>query len=507
LSGDTRRMAETAEIESPIPLYPYQVAHFQKLVDIFLNGHIGIDTSTTGAGKSITAAAVARVFGFKHIIIICPKSVKVSWTETIAKTELTVENIITYQSLRGLSGRSIKHPYLTRFDRAGEGTIFAATQHFRGLLQEGVFLIFDEVQNIKNNSDQMKAAKALITALLGDSTKSRVLFLSASPFDKEEHAINFLRCLGFIRHRNLYSINKDTGECKLQGAQELIDMCNYFDARGTRAVVDPVEFSKRTIQPMCYQLFCEVLKPKIFSSMSPPRLDVVKDIKNGYYHLDDPVPLLEAIDMMSRAAHYRKDDKTVDSKNADWSAITRALMALETAKLPIFTRLALKRLMENDTNQVIVFVNYRNSITSIANALQEFAPMILCGDTSDRDREAIINAFQSASRRLLISNMKVGGVGINLHDIMGGRKRFVYGSPNYMAIDMHQATGRVYRASTLTSPEIRWIYGEVGREETSILNALSRKGEVLRTILDRQVEDGVQFPGQYESQHYAIDQE
>lgn len=485
-----------------INLRPYQVEHFERICNIFTRYHCAIDTSPTGAGKSYVTAAIINYFKFPHVIIICPKSVKVSWDEVITNTNIKVTEIMTYQTLRGQTGKSISHEYLQRVERKGENTVFFPTEKLRTLVNEGALIVFDEVQNIKNTSDQLKAAKAMISLLLStNATTSRVLFLSGSPFDKEEHSINFMRALGFIRHRNLYTNNSETSEMKLQGAEELIGICrSCFDKEMTDKIIQETEMDKKNIAPMCYRLFCEVLKPKLFSAMSPPPLQVDKDVKNGYYKLDHPQPLIDAINMLGKVAKFKKETMDVNSKEADWGAITSALMKIEESKIPIFVRLAVQKLNENATNQVIILVNYTNNLFNISAQLKEFKPMIMNGTSNDKQRSQIIRKFQEGNERLLVANMKVGGVGINLHDTRGNKPRFMFASPNYMAIDMHQATGRVHREGTLTKPIIRFVYGLVGVEETSILNALARKKTVMERILDDQVKSGIVFPGAYENE-------
>ena len=73
------------------------------------------------------------------------------------------------------------------------------------MVQEGTLLIIDEIQNIKNISSQFLACQKLIEEIVtnfsgpfhvdGPKTKSRVLLLSGSPIDKQEHALHLFRSL------------------------------------------------------------------------------------------------------------------------------------------------------------------------------------------------------------------------------------------------------------------------------------------------------------------------
>lgn len=497
---------EIANETQGVTLLQRQVDHFVRLATIFQRHHCAIDTSPTGSGKSFTAAALAIHFGFQRVLIVCPKSVKVSWEEVVASTGIPVVGLFTYQMLRGMAGKTLSHPYLTRHDRAGEAALFAPTDALRTLINEGTLIIFDEVQNIKNKSDKMRATKAIISLLLGTTTgTSRALMLSGSPFDKEEHSTNFMRAMGFIRHRQLYSVNPATKDVVLHGAQELIDVCERLDPERTGAVVRGLTLNKRTIPTLCFNLFCEVIKRHMISEMPPPDLNMEKDVKDGYYHTDHPETLAAAIGMLSRAARFREKDGVVEETN--FSAITPALVRIEMAKADIFIRLARTRLERDPHCRVILFLNYNDTIEVVKRGLLQYEPLMLIGSSSDAQRRRIIHAFQAEERRLLISNTQVGGIGLNLQDLMGGRKRYVFGSPTYSAIDMHQAVGRVYREGTLTQPEIRWVYGEVTKLEASILGALARKRAVLEKVLTEQVARGEKFPGGYPEVHVPLAEE
>lgn len=484
-------------------LEPYQVPHYERMCSILERSHCALDKSPVGAGKSYVLAAIAQYFGFRHVLIVCPKSVQVSWEEVIENTQIPVVDIITYASLRGSTGRTLSHPYLVRHDKDGSSPVFAPTETFQKLIEEGTLIVFDELQNIKNASAQMLAAKAMFTYLYNhDTPNSRIVCLSGTPIDKEAQATNLLRAMGFIRHRNLH--DRVDGVIRLQGADELIRICRGFDPVKTEEICNHAYYTPHVVKEMVYELFCEVILKSIGSCMIPPPLEVQKDVKNGYYVVEDGKALARGVKQLEAAAGYSAETETYDKGTAEWGGIGKALAEIELAKVPVFVRLAKKRLLENSMQQVIIFVNYTESLTQLQSQLSEFQPLVMYGKTNIKDRIKIVHAFQSGSSRLLIANTEVGGVGINLHDLFGDRPRFVYGSPSYKAISMHQATGRVYRRGTRSMPVIRWVYGENCEQETGILNVLAEKCQVLERVLEEQVENKIVFPGGYEAVRYNL---
>ena len=113
-------------------------------------------------------------------------------------------------------------------------------------------------------------------------------------------------------------------------------------------------------------------------------------------------------------------------------------------------------------------------------------------------RGEIIEKFQrpTSEYRLMIINTKLGE-GTNLDDRYGHLPRDVYINASYDILAIHQASDRTRRTGTKSETNIWIVYGKVGLRETSILNALARKSDVMRQILPQQVQDGIRFPGDY----------
>ena len=62
---------------------------------------------------------------------------------------------------------------------------FKASERYMQMLNEGLLLIVDEIQNIKNVSGQFLAAQAMLKPILeAQGLKSRVILLSGSPIDR-----------------------------------------------------------------------------------------------------------------------------------------------------------------------------------------------------------------------------------------------------------------------------------------------------------------------------------
>jgi superfamily II DNA or RNA helicase len=479
-----------------------QVDHFNRIDAILQTNHCYIDTSPLGSGKTYVSAAIAVKYGFP-IAVCCPKAAIAVWDKVCQEYGIPVLFAIGYESLRSITGKQPKHQLLTRVDTENR-TYFTATEKFLEMARSGLLLVLDEIQHLKNDSDQYKACKALTMACRSVGGACRIGLISASPFDKEELAVNLIKLAGYIQHPKLFMYFREVAEIKFYGAQEFIDVCRAMNPTMTHQILTTYPVDHKNVPGLCYRLFVDILMPVIASSMPPLELETEKDVKNGYYNMTpvDAEALNRAITELSQAARYNPLTQTYDSKNASWGAIQTAQIHSETAKIGIFARLTRQNLVSDPQCKVINCVNYINTIHTLARELAEFNPVIMYGETPQRERNRIIERFQTdPSCRLIIANTQVICESISLDDKVGNAPRYTYISPSYSILRLHQATGRTHRDGTRSKATIRFIYGKIGSRETSILNALSRKNKVLRETLTVQVEHGMKFPGEYEDEY------
>lgn len=492
-----------------------QVEHFKRVLDILNRFYFYVDGSEMGTGKTYIAAGVALTLQLP-VIVVCPKQVKQVWRDVFTTYGVPTYQlpetggVMTYDALRSRKGYQPKHGLLIR-DDTGEGTQFYPTSLFVNLLQAGVLVIFDECQKLKNTSDQHKAVKALVRQFYAVGGKSRVAFLTGTMLDKPEHAVNFLRMVGFITSRNLYS--KVRGEVRQEGINDLHQWAARIDSEATSEFIamHPFEATRKKATDYAFDLFETVIKPGVMSIM--PSLKFDKDIKNGYYTLppEDEREYRAAINDLAGAVQYNARSDTVVMTKENMGSVTLALKRIQHAKKRGMARVAREILntpqYDAQGNQlcpkVILFANYYEVIDYLLEELSEFNPVELTGRmTSERKRNANVAAFQAPTSecRILIGNPLVGGLGINLHDTTGYFPREEYIMPDYRVMDTHQAAYRVYRDGVVGTAKVRMFYGLSGAKETSVLSAIARKGEVMQRV---HREQGAKFPNEYEDEYEA----
>lgn len=490
-------------------LKPSQTPHCNRLLDILEESLFACDFSVMGAGKTWVGNAIGVETGLP-LMVLGPRGSLTNWETVGDDMGGQVIFTSTYESLRSIRGCQPKHGYLQRYDYEDGSVGFAPTKAFRDLAKEGIILICDECQKIKNSSDQTKAVRALVREILDNGGKSRLMLLSGSPFEESKHALNFFRFVGFVTHPKMYNISK-SGDFTPLGLAELIDNLNHYAPEEVeQLVITHSPFTKKSVGEFVFAAFTEIIVPFFSSAMPSPAVDFRKDVGNGYYRFEteeEATELINAIQGLQRAAAFNPREGTINYDNNNMGIVTTALRRVELAKVPLFARKTRETLAATEKGKVVIFFNYTEPIDRLRTLLAEFDPIVYDGRlTSRKQEDAAIAAFQTGGHRVLIANLKKGGITINLHDTIGDEPRTTYMSPTFSILDMHQASARTYRQGLKSDAIIRAVYGEVGTEdmrilESRILAALSRKTENLKKILIQQAKEGVLFPGEYPDIH------
>lgn len=493
--------------QKKVELLPHQIDHFDRVGKILEENHGYFDTSLTRCGKTIIVMALAQLFSFR-IFVVCPVSAESGWKEEAKKFGVEIVHISTYASFRSVTGKQPKHGYLNRHDdktKKVTKTSFSLTTKAKELFEQGVLLIFDEFHHIKNNSAQYKACAAFVDGIQ-DYPLCRFGLLSATPFDKEEHALQIVRFLGYVKSVKMFQTNPHTGVFELAGAQELIDRCALFDENATKKICEQVgTHHKNRVSELVFTLFSKVIKNAIGSAMEKPEYLVHKDVSNGYYNLpkDAEIRIMKAVNGFAAAANYDDETQTVErpEKN-NFGAITLSMKAIEKEKIPLFIRLTDATLQENPKAKVVLFVHYTHTFEALRDALEHWGLVAFNGSSKKEDRAARVKMFQEDPEiRVLVTNAKVGSEGISLDDQKGDEPRFSYVSPSYDMTVLHQLSGRTFTPTTKSNATVRMVYCKAGSIEMRILNALAIKTKVVKNVLDDRIRDAVLFPGEYPDYH------
>lgn len=534
----TERPANMAN--TPIHPYDYQLAHIERLETILQTSHFAIDLSPLGTGKTYTAAKIyqnATHIPFRHLLAVSPLSVKTKWCEVNETYNLELIDNLTYNEIGGRRGMSPAHGLLLRNDyqvevedeRTGETRllekyVFTPTAYFRQLIENGVLVVFDEFQHLKNDTAQTAAAECMVVAVMDAFAKmpvchSRVLFMSGSPVDKEEQVARMFRTLGIMRHPRIVSGRQ------YAGINEVIDWLevqfpNHPYLRDTVRQVSWYDHETQgyeqqadTAKIFMYRWFVDVLCGQMTSTMiMPPDTSgtgITLQKYNGIYETGDQYmqqKVAMAVESLQNISQRFRNQEIHSS--VAMQQVTLRMMQIETAKIDLFARLSREYLTNEKQKQtkVVVAVNYTDTIRELCSLLAEYQPLVMDGSKTLKQRRQILRDFQESSNehRLLLGNFSVLSTGIDLDDKDGRFPRVCLASPNYSTISIYQLGHRFLRGKeTKSGSEIYMVYTNTPGER-KITESLMRKGNVMKEVLADQVNAGITFPSDYVTIHRSF---
>jgi hypothetical protein len=151
-----------------------------------------------------------------------------------------------------------------------------------------------------------------------------------------------------------------------------------------------------------------------------------------------------------------------------FAVIMKARRRAEMLKIPL-----IHEMIEDDYNEgksIVTLLNFTESIIALNQRLSSqprFQNKIgyIYGERSQKQRWQDEIDFQSDSKRILLCNLKAGGVSLSFHDLRGYHPRTSILSPSFSAVDMMQALGRIHRQGGLTPCYQRIVFASGCIEE------------------------------------------
>lgn len=417
-------------------LLNYQIPHCLSMIFAFENSNIIIDASDTGTGKTYCSLAICKQFGLKPIII-CPKSVIQNWKDVSEYFEIEPENIINYEKVinTSFSKDNVESYPFVLFNKE--------EKTYEWLLQPSHIVILDEVHRCKNS-------KTLHSQLLSSLrvVNNKVIMLSATLADKIKLFKNFGYVMKFYDKPTNFSgwIKKLAIPHKKDEAIALNK--KLFPNYGGRMKIKDLGdmFPKNDIRAKCYQM-----------TNADKIAEQYKLIEDSYADIKDKA----------------------EKARVKLVQIIRARQAIEILKVPTFIQLIKENIIDGKSS--VVFVNFNETMRMIAEELK--VKCLVHGEQSIEERNQNIKDFQANTKTIILLNIRAGGVGVSLHDLVGSHQRVSIISPTWSAQDFVQTLGRIHRAGGKTDAIQKVIFCE-GTIEEFICDTLKYKLENLSKLND-----------------------
>lgn len=406
---------EPVEVKINTGLRSWQITAVGKMCAAIKKWGCAIDGSDVGVGKTYTACGVARELNM-DILIVCPKAVMESWRRVI-KNHFNMNSkligIVNYESLRLGKHESP----IASFVRNKKTHV----NEFTWKISKNTLIVWDESQKLKGS--KTKNSETCISAL---KSGYKMIFCSATNATNPLELKTVGMCLKLFDNNKQYytwlyrhGVVKGRFGLEYRGNKEVLTKLHkdIFVDRGVRLTRDSIpNFPESQIIADCYNMEEESRKKiiELYEEMERELLKLSKKIK--------------------------KESK---DNGSQLTAILRARQKIELVKVPLFIEM-IEEGLENGMS-VVVFMNFTESIEAISKRLN--TKCIVNGIVSDKDRQKHIDDFQADKERIILVNIAAGGAGLSLHDLNGNYPRLSLISPSYSAVQMRQATGRVWRDS------------------------------------------------------------
>lgn len=453
-------------------LRPWQKDHVERMKEL-LADHLALgDTSKCGLGKTVCSSYITAEFNYPALVI-CPNGLQSKWRKHLETENVKIVDILNYEKLRGSRGK-ISHPWLEISRNESGKSEFEASAKLKRYINDGVFVIIDECQRVRNSKAlQSRAVFAITRAVI--NSPSRIILISNTPCNIIDNAESMLRLTAIVRAKKMYNYDQTLKRYIYDsfGLDELIYYAYTINSSQTDLLVaSHPPTSKSRIQNLIYKLYIKIIKPKLIISMAEPTEMEHKSLfYNRFYKLDpESVELLEK--GYSLIKSYKKDGKNI-------SLGMKGIGFVEKAKLNRLVEEINIIIQEKPRTKIIVGMCRKANMYALQGRLKKYNVFVANSD-NPKERSEIVKAFQANNDvcQILISSSQVCGTGRDLDDLYGDRPRQIFIMPTYNYIDDYQLSNRACRlATTKSSSIVNYVYcgnSQKYPKERILINKLSK---------------------------------
>jgi hypothetical protein len=187
------------------------------------------------------------------------------------------------------------------------------------------------------------------------------------------------------------------------------------------------------------------------------------------------------------------DERTEGYSEHIFAVMMAARRKSELLKVPLFVEM-LEDLYD-EGKSVVLFLNFEDSVNAVVSRLSKSSKLknkigYIIGGQKAGIRQKDIEDFNADKKRIMVANIKAGGVGISLHDLNGNFPRASIISPNFSAFELVQALGRVWRQGGKTKSYQSVVYAAKTIEEKACQRVQFRINN-LSTLNDADMRAGI----------------
>src|SRR5574343_20431 len=399
-----------------------------------------------GLGKTIQAIGLANYLGLSRLLVVCPAGLRLNWAREIAKWHLRDGSTDVL-----LDGKGKIRPHrstIVSYDLAVRLRADLMRQQYDlVILDEGHYLKNPSAHRTKTALGYRRKAESGLISLA-----PRRVVLTGTPIPNHVD-----ECYSVIRAL----------------APETIDSMNFRAFLGHYAIVKSNGFGDKVVgirhEAELYQrlragFMVRRLKADVLKDLPDKTYKMVVFDKSGFKSVLNRERQFSAAEILSRGLPVG-------------SALPEIRRERGIAKAPLVSQYV-EDLLEDGTPAVVVFAHHVDVVKILAQNLNRYAPNVITGQTSAKERQEAIDSFQKGGR-VIICNIVAGGVGVTLTRAAD----VVFAEASWVPGENEQAEDRAHRIGQTRGVLVHHLVGE-GSLDAAILGSAAMKRRNIRTILD-----------------------
>jgi len=170
-------------------------------------------------------------------------------------------------------------------------------------------------------------------------------------------------------------------------------------------------------------------------------------------------------------------------KNAsqmDFTEMARLRHETAIAKIPLVADFIREALEDDAGKKIIVAAHHHDMVDGLANALLDFSPVALTGETTEADRQGVVDRFQNDPQtRVFIGSIQAAGVGITLT----AASHVIFGELDWVPGVVSQFEDRAHRIGQTETVLIQHLV-LAGSIDARMAKTIVEKQEVIDSALD-----------------------
>ncbi len=463
-------------------LFPYQIEGVEHFVNASkTNNKNAANFDDCGLGKTAQAIRAADALNLRRVLVVCPAVARINWGREFQKFGLLPRKVFVITKTSDIIPEDAEVVVIGMDMLANKSMLNRLLQY------EFDVLVVDEAHNFKSRT--ALRTKALYGERLNGqggliSCADRVWVLTGTPMPNHSGEL-------YTHLRALFPERLErAGDGRFTYVQFLKNFCHVdFITYGT-TTREKVRGNKNIpeLKSRIKGLYIRRLKQDVLKDLPPlqwgtvvlePPKRAITDIKK--FEKGKDFDHIQAILDAANASHHSNDDTLADKilEQANLSAMATLRRMVGLAKVQPTVEF-IKGEFENGTEKIILFAYHKEVIDQLTQALQEFNPVVITGETSKVTRQKAIDNFQGCdTTRLFIGQITAANSAITLT----ASDNVLIMEPSWTPAENVQAAARAHRIGQKSSSVLARYITLVGSLDEDLTRVIMRKTKQISEIM------------------------